>query len=119
MLEVAAVVTATNSTTHTVATVAEVAAQAPAANSTSLSGLVPAITGFANSFAVNMSAVMLSLDSAVIDVGKAAVVFLVIAGIVLWFTRINKRLGKELLVGGVLMAFFVTYVVPFLMSISS
>jgi hypothetical protein len=118
MLEAAAAVAATNSTTHTVATVAEVAAQAPAANSTSLSGIVPAIQNFASSFAVNVGAVMLSLDSAAIDVGRAVVVFLVIAGIVLWFTRVNKRLGKEFVVGGILIAFFVTYVVPFLMSLN-
>lgn len=120
MLEAAGVVAATTNsttTTHTVATVAEVAAQAPAANSTSLSGIVPAIQNFANSFSVNISAVMLSLDTATIDIGRAVVVFLVIAGIVLWFTRVNRRLGKEFLAGGILIAFFVTYVVPFLMSI--
>ena len=48
---------------------------------------------------------------------EAAVVFLVIAGVLLWFSRVNKRLGKELLEGGVIIGLFIEFVVPVLMSI--
>ena len=96
---------------------AQLAPAAPPANSTGLSGVVPAIQSFANGFAVNMSAVTLTMDNAAVDIGKAAVVFLVIVGVLLWFTRVNKHLGKELLEGGIIVGLFIEFVVPFLMSI--
>jgi hypothetical protein len=57
----------------------------PVANSTAISGIVPMIQNFASGFATNMSVVTLTMDNAAIDVGKAAVVFLIIAGVFLWF----------------------------------
>lgn len=94
-----------------------VSASPAASNSTSLSGVVPAIQSFANGFATNMSVVTLTMDNAAVDIGKAAVVFLVIAGVLLWFSRVNKHLGKELLEGGILIGLFIEFVVPVLMSI--
>jgi len=90
---------------------------AAAANATSLSGVVPAIQNFASGFATNMSVVTLTMDNAAIDIGKAAVVFLVIAGVLLWFSRVNKHLGKELVEGGVIIGLFIEFAVPVLMSI--
>lgn len=108
----------TNATSTAVAAApAQLASAAPSTNSTGLSGVVPAIQGFVNGFAVNMSAVTLTMDNAAVDIGKAAVVFLVIMGVLLWFTRVNKRLGKELLEGGIIVGLFIEFVVPFLMSI--
>jgi hypothetical protein len=109
---------AVNATTTTVAAAPAKLAPVPsAANSTAISGFIPAIQDFASGFAANMSAVTLTMDSAAIDIGKAAVVFLVIAGILLWFTRVNKHLGKELLKGGILIGLFIEFGVPVLMSI--
>ncbi len=96
---------------------AQTAPAAPPANSTALSGVVPAIQSFANGFAANVSVVTLTMDNAAIDIGKAAVVFLVIAGVLLWFSRVNKHLGKELLEGGILIGLFIEFAVPVLMSI--
>ena len=113
ILEVAA-----NATTTTVTTApARLAPVLPGANSTAISGIVPAIQNFASGFATNMSAVTLTMDSAAVDIGKAAVVFLVISGILLWFTRVNKHLGKELVEGGILIGLFIEFGVPVLMSI--
>ena len=86
------------------------------ANSTAVVGIVPWIQGFASSFAANASVVTLTMDDAAISIGKAAVVFLVIAG-VFWFTRINKHLGKELVQGGIIIGIFIEFIVPILMSI--
>ena len=109
---------ASNATTTTVAAApAKLAPVSPTTNSTALSGIVPAIQNFASGFATNMSAVTLTMDSAAVDIGKAAVVFLVISGILLWFTRVNKHLGKELLKGGILIGLFIEFGVPVLMSI--
>jgi hypothetical protein len=108
-----------NATTTAVAAApARLAPASPApANSTALSGLVPAIQNFASGFATNMSLVTLTMDNAAVDIGKAAVVFLIIAGVILWFTRVNKHLGKELLEGGILIGLFIEFAVPILMSI--
>lgn len=104
-------------TTATTSTPAQLAPASPPVNSTALAGLVPAIQNFATGFATNMSAVTLTIDNAAVDVGKAAVIFLVIAGVILWFSRVNKHLGKELVQGGVLIGLFIEFGVPILMSI--
>jgi len=80
---------------------------APAAGNST--GIIPAIQNFATGFATDMGAVTLSMDNAAVDIGKAAVVFLVIVGVLLWFTRVNKRLGKELLEGGIIVGLFVIF----------
>jgi len=89
---------------------------APPSNSTA-AGLVPSLQGWVTAFAANAAAVTSTMDNAAIDIGKAAVVFLVIAGVVLWFSRVNKHLGKELLEGGVIIGLFIEFGVPLLMSI--
>jgi hypothetical protein len=113
------ILAAANATTTAAAGPAQLASSSPAAaaNSTALAGIVPWIQNFASGFAANASVVTLSLDNATIDIGKAAVVFLVIAGVLLWFSRANRRLGKELVQGGIFIGIFIEFVVPFLMSI--
>src|SRR5438132_13974087 len=101
-----------NATTTVKAAPAKLAPASPLANSTAISGLVPAIQNFASGFATNMTAVTLTLDNAAVDIGKAAVVFLVITGVILWFTKVNKHLGKELLEGGVIVGLFIEFGVP-------
>jgi hypothetical protein len=114
LLETAANAT---TTTTTAGVPAKLAPAPAAANSTAVSGLVPAIQNFASGFATNMSAVTLTMDNAAVDIGKAAVVFLVIAGMLLWFTKVNKRFGKDLLTGGILIGLFIEFGVPVLMNI--
>jgi len=92
-------------------------ASTTAANSTSLANIVPAIQNFANAFAANVNVVTLTLDNAALDIAKAAVVFLIIFGALLWFSRLGRRLGKDLVQGGIIIGLFIEFVVPFLMSI--
>jgi hypothetical protein len=66
--------------------------------------------------ATNMSAVTLTMDNAAVDIGKAAVAFLVIAQVLLWFTRVNKDLGKSSWGGGIIVGVFIEFAVPVLMS---
>ena len=106
---------ATNATTTTVATTP--VQFAPAATNSTATGLVPTLQGWVSSFAVNAAAVTLTMDNAAIDIGKAAVVFLIIAGVVLWFAHLNKHLGKELVEGGIVIGLFIEFGVPVLMSI--
>lgn len=96
----------------------QLASSSPAAaNSTSLAGVVPVVQNFLGGFAANLTAVTLSMDNAAVDIGKAAVVFLIISGILLWFSRLNKHMGKELVEGGILIGLFIEFGVPFLMSL--
>ena len=92
-------------------------ASTSAENSTSIAGIVPAIQNFANAFAANATLVTVTLDNAALDIAKAAVVFLVISGVLLWFSRLGRRLGKDLVQGGIIIGLFIEFVVPFLMSI--
>lgn len=92
-------------------------ASAAAANSTSLAGILPAVESFANSFAANASLVTSTFDNAALDIAKAAVVFLIISGVLLWSSRVARRLGKELVEGGIVIALFIEFVVPLLMSL--
>lgn len=89
----------------------------PPSNSTAVSALVPTVEGWVNSFAVNAAAVTSTMDNAALNIGKAAFVFLVIAGVLLWFSHVDRRLGKELLKGGVIIGIFIEFVVPFLLTI--
>ncbi len=69
-------------------------ASTAAVNSTSTAGIIPEIQNFANSVAANASLVTVTLDNAILDMAKAAVVLLIISGVLLWFSRIGRRLGK-------------------------
>jgi hypothetical protein len=48
---------------------------------------------------------------------SAAVVFLLIAGVLLWFSRVNNHFGKELLESERLIGICIEFGVPVLMSI--
>jgi len=89
----------------------------PATSSSNSTGFVGALQGYASGFAADMTAVTLTMDNAAIDIGKAAVIFLVISGVLLWFSRVNKHLGKELLEGGIIIGLFIEFAVPVLMSL--
>jgi len=69
-------------------------------NSTQLAQFVPAVQQYANSVSCNVTVVLLTVTDTVLQIGEAAVVFLIIAGTLLYLSRLNKRLGKELLEGG-------------------
>jgi len=60
-----------------------------------------------------------TIDNTAVDVGKAAVIFLVISGVILWMSTVVKHLGKQLVKGGIVIGFFIGFVVPSLMSMHS
>jgi len=114
ILEVAANTTQTASTS----TPSDLASPSPIlANSSSLSGIIPAIQNVATIFAANVRVVTVALDNVTVDIGAAIAIFLVILGVILWFSRIQRRLGKELVAGGIMIGAFIEFVVPYLVSI--
>ncbi|HUK75418.1 MAG TPA: hypothetical protein VLU99_06455 [Nitrososphaerales archaeon] len=110
---------ANSTTTASSSTLAQLAPlqQGGSTNSTAAaSGIVGAVQSFASMFATNASLVTVAVDNAALDIAKAAVVLLVIVGVLLWFTRVNRRLGKDLVEGGVFIMIFIELVLPYLQS---
>ena len=62
---------------------------------------VSAIQQFASQFATGTATVLSSINSAVIDIARVAYVTCLLVGVLLYFTHLGRRLGKDLIVGGV------------------
>ena len=71
-----------------------------------------AIQQFASQFATETAAVLTSVDTAVIDIARVAYVTCLLVGVLLYFTHLGRRLGKDLIVGGVLLVVITEYVIP-------
>ena len=71
-----------------------------------------AIQQFASQFATETAAVLTSVNSAVLDIVRVAYVTCLLVGVLLYFTHLGRRLGKDLIVGGVLLVVLGEYVIP-------
>lgn len=76
--------------------------------------LADAIQQLAQQFTSLMSAILSTIDSTVIDVARLAYVSLLLIGFLLYFTHIERRLGKDLIKGGVALAFLAEFVFPYI-----
>jgi hypothetical protein len=63
-------------------------------------------------FSTQASNVLLTIDGTVLTIMKIAYVTLLLLGVLLYFTRISKRTGKEFIVGGVVLGILSQYVIP-------
>jgi len=76
------------------------------------------IVGFIQQYggylASGVNAALSSADNTIILIAKSAFVFLIILGVLLYYSRLGKRLGKELLEGGVVIGIFLFFGVPYL-----
>ena len=75
-------------------------------------GAENAIQQFAQQFTSAVSALLAIVDSTVIDVSRVAYVSLLMIGLLLYFTHIERRLGKDLIKGGVALAIISEFVFP-------
>jgi hypothetical protein len=66
----------------------------------------------ANEFASLMASLLATINTTVIDVSRIASVTVLMLGILLYFTRVEKRLGKDLIKGGVILAVLAGFVFP-------
>ena len=73
---------------------------------------VTAVQQFAGQFATGAAAVLISVNSAVVDIVRVAYVTCLLVGVLLYFTHLGRRLGKDLIVGGVLLVVVGEYVIP-------
>jgi len=84
----------------------------PILDSNSTSNLGSAVQQFAGQFATGTAAVLGSVNSAVLDIARVAYVTCLLVGVLLYFTHLGRRLGKDLIVGGVLLVVLTEYVIP-------
>lgn len=61
-----------------------------------------------------MSVVLATVDSTVITLARMAYVSLLMIGLLLYFTHIERRLGKDLIKGGVALAVISEFIFPVL-----
>jgi hypothetical protein len=72
------------------------------------------LQGVETTVGVTLNAVLVSLENFAISVGKDAIVFMLIIGVLLFYSRLNTLLGKRLIEGGVIIGIFMLFVVPYL-----
>lgn len=72
------------------------------------------IEQFASQFSTGTAAVLASIDSAAIGIIKVAYLTCLIVGLLLYFTHIGRHLGKDLIIGGVLLFALATFLIPVL-----
>jgi hypothetical protein len=74
--------------------------------------LVTAIQQFASQFATETASALSSVNTAVLDIARVAYVTCLLIGVLLYFTHLGRRLGKDLIVGGALLVVISEYVIP-------
>jgi len=72
------------------------------------------IQQFAQQFSSTVSFLLATLDSTVVDLSRIAYVSLLMVGLLLYFTHVERRLGKDLIKGGVALAILSEFVFPVL-----
>jgi hypothetical protein len=68
---------------------------------------------YANDFTSEATQVLLTIDSTLVTLTRLVFVTLLLLGVFLYFTRLNRRFGKDLIYGGVILAIIAQIVFPF------
>lgn len=76
------------------------------------SNIASGIQQFAGQFSTQTAAVLTSIDGAVIDIIRVAYLTCFLVGVLLYFTHIARRLGKDLIIGGVMLIVMAEVIVP-------
>jgi len=71
-----------------------------------------AIQQFASQFATETAAVLATINTAVIDIARVAYITCLLVGILLYYAHLGRRLGKDLIYGGVALVVLTEYVIP-------
>jgi hypothetical protein len=74
---------------------------------------VTAIQQFAGNFATGATAVLTTINTAVVDISRVAYITCLLVGILLYYAHLGRRLGKDLIYGGVALIVLTEYVIPF------
>jgi anti-anti-sigma regulatory factor len=72
------------------------------------------IQQLAQQFSSTVTVILATVDSTVVDLSRVAYVSLLMIGLLLYFTHVERRLGKDLIKGGVALALLSEFVFPML-----
>jgi hypothetical protein len=72
------------------------------------------IQGLAQQFTSVASVFLTAVNSVVIDISRLAYISVLLIGLLLYFTHVDTRHGKDLIKGGVLLAVLSEFVFPWL-----
>lgn len=75
------------------------------------------IQQFAQQFSSTVRVLLSVVDSTVVDLARVAYVTLLLVGILLYYTHVANRLGKDLIKGGVALAVISEFVFPWLVKL--
>jgi hypothetical protein len=72
------------------------------------------IQQLAQQFSSTVTVLLTTVDSTVVDLSRVAYVSLLMIGLLLYYTHVERRLGKDLIKGGVALAVISEFVFPML-----
>jgi hypothetical protein len=67
---------------------------------------------FSNEITTDIGDILATVDSTVLDITRMAYVTILLLGVFLYFTHLNKRFGRELITGGIILAILSELVFP-------
>ena len=70
------------------------------------------IQQMAQQFITALASLLTTVNSAVIEISRLAYISVLLIGVLLYFTRLDKRMGKDLIKGGVILAVLSELVFP-------
>ena len=82
-------------------------------------GVASGIQQIASQFGTETAAVLATIDTAVLDIVRVAYLTCLLVGVLLYFTHIGRRLGKDLIIGGVLLLVITEFVIPAVSSLAT
>jgi hypothetical protein len=77
-------------------------------------GAVDTLQQFAQQFTSIMTALLATVNSTVTDLTRIAYISLLMVGILLYYSHVATRLGKDLIKGGIALAIISEFVFPWL-----
>jgi hypothetical protein len=83
------------------------------------SDIATGIQQFANELASETTAVLTSVNAAVFDIVRVAYVTCLLVEVLLYYTHLGRRLGKDLMIGGVVLLVVAEFVIPAVAALSS
>ena len=82
-----------------------------------LGGVDSQIQQFAQQFASSMTFLLSVVDTTVIDLMRIVYISLLIVGVLLYYSHVAQRLGKDLIRGGITLAIISEFVIPWLVKL--
>jgi hypothetical protein len=70
------------------------------------------IQQLAQQFATMVNSLLSTVDLTVVEVSRAAYVSVILVGVLLYFTHAERRLGKDMIKGGIILAILSEFIFP-------